>query len=89
MTSKDNLEFILKEFTRHLSKLETELILDKAEPIVKDLEILEILKTIIKKSTIFNGIISIDDEINSVRATSFLTKIEYEKIREWLENEEE
>ena len=56
------------------------------ESVLKDLEVLEILKTILKKSTQFNGCISIDNEINSVRATSFLTKTEYEKIKEWLED---
>lgn len=57
------------------------------ERIKKELEVLEILKTIIKKSTQFNGIISIDNEINSVRATSFLTKTEYKLLKGWLYNE--
>lgn len=43
MTSKDNLEFILKELCRHLDKSQQDDIIKKAIPIVKDLELLEIL----------------------------------------------
>lgn len=79
---KEKIEEHKKEYGR--VSLYDKLELKYLESVLKDLEVLEILKTIIKKSTQFNGIISIDNEINSVRATSFLTNKEYDKIKEWL-----
>ena len=82
---KEKIEEHKKEYGR--VSLFDKLELKYLESLLKDLEVLEILKTILKKSTQFNGIISIDNEIDSVRATSFLTKTEYQKIKEWLDNE--
>ena len=82
MTSKHNLEFILKEFTRHLSKLETEIILDRAESIVKDLDILETLKP-----HLINAGIGTYDNVNDYEILHLkltLSGEEYNKIKEWL-----
>lgn len=84
MASQDNLEIILNEIYRHKEITLKKDLIEMAKPIREDLDLLDMLKTIIKKSTQFNGCISIDSEINSVRATSFLTNKEYEKIKEWL-----
>ena len=84
MASKDNLEFILKELCRHLDKSQQDDIIKKAIPIVKDLDVLEILKKHLINSDIGKFDNVEDNEILHLKLT--LSGKEYNTIKEWLEN---
>ena len=85
MTSKDYLYDISNELSRYLSNWQLKDILnDKVIPILKDLEILELLKSKIGINYIP---IQFDNKQEKYILTGIeITKEEYNKIKEYIEN---